>query len=296
MTTQPTDPAVLVTGATSGIGRNLVRMLADAGEPVRALCRRQEQVDEFRADGVDAVLGDLGDPDSLRAAMSGADRLFLLTAPVRTQQAHGRTAVHAAAASGVRRVVHLSTADANPRSDIPWASAPAHTDALLEASGLGWTLLKPTAFMQNLLQSAAPIKRGLLPQTSGAGATGWIDTHDIAAAAARVLIDPGHEGQEYVLTGPELLSVPDIAAQLTAVTGRRVRYLHLPTPLFYALLRATGNDAWTARGLCHQFVDVLREGRDHGEVLTDTVRVLTGREPRTFRQFAEQHRATFATS
>lgn len=145
-------------------------------------------------------------------------------------------------------------------------------------------------------RSAHPAHRGALPQTSGTGATGWIDTHDIAAVAARALVEPGHEGQEYVLTGPELLSMPDIAAQLTAVIGRRIRYLHLPSALFYARLRATGNDAWTARGLRHQFIDVLRNGHDNGEVLTDTVRVLTGREPRTFREFAEQHRAAFATS
>lgn len=296
MTSQPTDAAVLVTGATSGIGRELVQMLTEAGEPVRALCRRQEQVDAFEAAGVHAVLGDLDDRASLQSAMDGADRLFLLTAPLRTQQAHGQTAVQAAAAAGLRRVVHLSTADANPNSVVPWASAPAHTDALLKASGLDWTLLKPTAFMQNLLQSAAPVRRGLLPQTSGKGATGWIDTHDIAAVAARALTESGHEGQEYILTGPELLSMPDIAVQLGAVTGRRVRYVHLPSALFYALLRATGNDAWTARGLRRQFVDIVRDGHDNGTVLTDNVRVLTGREPRSFRQFAEQNRAAFATS
>lgn len=285
--------AVLVTGATSGIGSELVRLLADAGEPVRALCRRQQQVDAFRSAGVDAMLGDLDDPASLPAALVGVDRLFLLTAPLRTQQAHGRAAVQAATAAGTRRVVHLSTADANPRSVIPWASAPAHTDALLKASGLDWTLLKPTAFMQNLLQSAPTIRRGLLLQTSGEGATGWIDTLDIAAVAARVLVEPGHDGREYVLTGPELPSVPDIATQLTAVTGRRVRYLHLPSGLFYGLLRATGNDAWTARGLVHQFVDVLRKGHDNGHVHTDTVRLLTRQEPRTFHHFAERHLATF---
>lgn len=88
--------------------------------------------------------------------------------------------------------------------------------------------------------------------------------------------------------------MPDIAAHLTAVTLHRVRYLHLPGALFYTLLRVTGSDAWTARGLRHPFVDVVRHGQDDGEVLTENVRVLTGREPRTFRDFAEEHRAAFA--
>lgn len=290
-----TDKAILVTGATGGIGRQLVHALADAGEPVRALCRRPEQADAFRAQGVQAVLGDLGDPASLRAAMDGADRLFLLTFPGEQQRQHGRNAVEAALSAGVRHVVHLSTADANPASTVPWASAPAHTDALLQASPIAWTLLRPSAFMQNLLGSAAAIRRGLLPQTSGRGVTGWIDTHDIAAVAARVLVEGGHEGRTHVLTGPELLSVPAIAAQLSAVLGRRVRYVHLPSRLFSLLLRLTGSDRFTAAGLRHQFRDVLRYGRDDVAVLTETVRAVTGRAPRSFAEFAEANRPAFTT-
>lgn len=287
---------ILVTGATGDIGTQLVRLLVDAGEPVRAMCRFQQQADDLRRQGVEAVAGDFADPTSLRAAMAGVDRVFLLTSPAATQREHGRNAIEAAVATGVRRVVHLSTADANPASPIPWASAPAYTDALLEVAGLGWTRLRPTAFMQNFLASAAAIQRGFLPQTTGRGVAAWIDTHDIAAVAARVLVEDGHEGRSYVLTGPELLSVPDIAAQLSAVLGRRVRYVHLPAPLFQAVLRLSGSDAFTARGLRHQFVDVVRRGQDGGDAFTEEVRALTGVAPRTFREFAEAHRDAFATS
>lgn len=281
---------VLVSGATGNIGRQVVQMLVDAGEPVRALCRRQQQVDDFRARGVDAVLGDLGDRASLVPAMDGVDRVFLLTFPGSSQREHGSNAVEAALATGVKRVVHLSTADANPASAVPWASAPGYTDALLQASAIGWTLLRPAAFMQNVLESAPVIRRGLFPQTSGRGVTGWIDTHDIAAVAARVLVENGHEGATYVLTGPELLSVPDLAAQLTTVLGHKVRYVHLPGRLFYLLLRLTGSDAFTAGGLRHQFVDVVRHGQDDAAVFTETVRSLTGAAPRSFLEFAETHR------
>ena len=271
-------------------------MLAGAGAPVRALCRRQEQVDDFRAQGLDAVLGDLGDRDSLVAAMDGVDRVFLLTFPGPDQREHGANAVEAALAVGVRRVVHLSTADANPASAIPWASAPAYTDALLQASPIEWTLLRPAAFMQNVLESAAVIRRGLFPQTSGRGVTGWIDTHDIAAVATRVLVESGHEGRTHVLTGPELLSVPDMAAQLTAVLGRRVRYVHLPSRVFYAVLRLSGRDAFTAEGLRHQFLDVLRHGQDDGAVFTETVRSVTGTAPRSFAAFIEANRGALTTA
>lgn len=228
--------------------------------------------------------------------MAGCDRVFLLTSGVPSQRVHGRNAVEAAVAAGVRRVVHLSTADANPASAIPWASAPAFTDALLKASGLDWTLLRPSAFMQNILQSSAPIRRGLLPQTSGRGKVGMIDSYDIAAVAARVLAEPGHEHRDYVLTGPELLSMPDVAATLSTVLHRRVRYLHLPGPLFFLVLRLSGQDRWWARGLVRQFVDVVRHGHDNGDVMTDTVQALTGSRPRSFGEFVTRNREVFVAA
>lgn len=285
----PPTKAILVTGATGGIGRHLVQMLHEAGEPVRALCRRDDQVAALQARGISAVLGNLDDPASLLAAMQDCDRLFLLTPVTPAQRDSGRHAVDAAVSAGVDRVVHLSTADANTNSAVPWARAPAHTDQQLHASGLAWTILRPTAFMQNILQSAAAIRRGLLPQTSNRGGVGWIDTADIAAVAATVLTGAGHAGCEYVLTGPELLSIRDIADQLTDVLHRRVRYVHLPAPAFYGVLRLTGADPWLAHGLVRQFVDVVRRGQDNGRALTDTVNTLTGTPARTFAQFAADH-------
>ena len=292
----PLHERILVTGATGGIGRQLVDRLTVAGAPVVAMCRRQKQIDDFAAQGITAVRGDLEDTASLQAAMAGADRLFLLTFPGPTQRQQGRNAVEAAVAAGVRRVVHLSTADANPRSAIPWAAAPAATDELLKASALEWTLLKPTAFMQNLAQSALPIRYGLLPQTSGRGQVGWIDTADIAAVATEVLLHDGHQNRELILTGPQLLSMPQVAAELSTVIGHRVRYVHLPSRVFSTLLRLSGTDVFTARGLRHQFVDVFRNGQDDGAVMTDTVHAVTGTPPRSIRDFAQSHRELFARS
>lgn len=284
-------PDILVTGATGGIGRQVVRSLHAAGEPVVALCRRPDQVDDHERRGVRAVMGDLTDPASLERAMTGVRTVFLLTTADRDQATYGRNAVVSARRAGVGRVVHLSTADANPSSVIPWAAAPARTDAMLDVSGMRWTLLKPSAFMQNLLDTAPTVRRGFLPQTTGDGAVGWIDTADIADVAARVLVEDSHDGREYVLTGPELLSMRDVAQTLQRVLGRRVRFVDLPAPLFRLLLRLTGTDAWHADGLVHQFADVVRHGRDGSAALTDHVRALTGHPPRSLLEFAERHAA-----
>ncbi len=285
---------ILVTGATGGIGRDLVDALAAAGAPVRAMCRRPEQIRAFTDRGIHAVHGDFTDPDSLERAMNGCDRVFLLTFPGREQQTHGHRGIEAARRAGVERVVHLGAADADPRSPVPWAVAPAQTDAELKASGLEWTLLRPSAFMQNLLSSAAPVRRGLLPQASGRGAVGWIDTADIARVAAHVLTTDGHTGADHVLTGPERLSMPQVAAALTGVLGRRVRYLDLPGAVFQAVLRLSGADAWTARGLRAQFADVVRHATHGVDVLTTTVEDLTGTPPNRLEDFLRSHRSSFA--
>lgn len=216
-----------------------------------------------------------------------------MTLADRHQAAYGRNAVLAAQRAGVERIVHLSTADANPASPMPWAAAPARTDALLRVSDMRWTSLRPSGFMQNMLDVAPTVRRGFLPQTTGEGTVGRIDTADIADVAARVLVEDTHDGLEHVLTGPQLLSLRDLAETLQEVLGRRVRFLDLPAPVFRLLLRVSGTDAWQADGLVRQFADVVRHGRDGATELTPTVRLLTGRPPRSFRDFVVRYRDDF---
>lgn len=293
---------VLVTGATGDIGRCLLDQLTASRTPLRVTGRRPEQLRAFADRGVEAVHGDLDDPASLRAAMADCDVLFLNTPPGPHQFRQNRDAVDAAVAAGVEHVVKVSASDANPRSAIPWARDHALADAHLARSGLSWTRLEPGAFFKNLLVEAAAIRRGWLPQTSGHGATAWIDVPDIAAVAARVLTDPstrggaGEDGRAYRLTGEVPLSYPEVAAGLSAALGHRVRYLHVPAPAFHAVLRATGVPAWQARGLVHQFVDVVRRGADDGRRCTTDVPDLLGRPARTVADFARDHRAVLTPS
>lgn len=305
-TTRPEDTGTptrtLVTGATGDVGRHLVAELGARGVPFRVLCRRPDQVRAFTERGVEAVLGSFEDAATLREAMGGVDQLFLNTAAGPRQYRHNRDAIDAAVAAGVRHVVKVSASDANPRSAIPWARDHALADEHLRRSGLAWTRLQPGAFTKNLLVEAGAIRRGWLPQTSGHGATAWIDVADVAAVAARVLTDPaaqggiGERGRVYRLTGDRPLSYPEVAAVLTATLGHRVRYVHVPAPAFYGVLRATGVPAWQARGLVHQFVDVVRRGADDGRLCTSDVPDLLGRPATTVADFAEAHRAELSAA
>lgn len=292
-TSSPTPPVgrVLVTGASGSVGREVVDALVAAGVPVRAISRNPKTVAAWEARGIEAVTGSL---DDLGVALEGCEAMFLLSPATPDQYGQDRTAIDAAAAAGIAHVVKLSSGDAETDSPIWWARSHAYSDAHLQASGMAWTLLKPSAFYPNLLANASTIRRGLLPHTSGAGTTGWIDVADIAACAAAVLTGgTEHHGATHVLTGPEALSYPDLALRLASVLAREVRPVFLPAPLYRAALRAGGVDAWTAGNLVAQFADVVRSGR-HDPGLTTTVADLTGRAPAPVTDWIWRHRSAFA--
>lgn len=289
-------PTTLVTGATGDIGGTLVKALSGAGAAFRVMCRRAEQVDDFAKRGVEAVRGDFTDPDGLRAALSGCEQLFLLPPVTPDMAEQACRAVDVAREVGVRHIVKISAADANPRSPVPWAAAHARSDVHLRDSGLAWTVLKPACFMTNLLATAPLIRRGVLPGTSGRGGTSWIASEDIAVAAARVLRDPaiqggaGQDGRNYLLTGTPPLSFPQVAAIITDELGHRVRYVHLPAPMMYLGVRAGGSPRWMARGLVHQFADVVRHGLDGVRAHSGDLGDLIGRSPIDIAAWVREHR------
>ncbi|RXR03464.1 SDR family oxidoreductase [Pseudoxanthomonas composti] len=285
---------ILVSGATGGIGGELCRLLGQAQVPFRAMCRKQAQLEDFRKRGMDAVLGDFDRPETLPAAMAGCETMFLITPPTPEQFKQETAAIDAAKRAGIGRIVKVSASDGNVRSPVPWARAHARIDHHLRAAGIDWTLLKPTAFMQNFLWFKKPIAKGYLPQVTGTGSVSWVDTRDIARVGATVLTERGHVGATYFLTGPETLDMKDAAGYLSEEVGHKVRYLDLPTPLFYALLRVTGNARWMAKGLVVQFDDVVAGHHDIDP--TFEIERLTGKPPHRFVDFVRDHRAQFTAS
>ena len=285
---------ILVSGATGGIGGEVCKRLQEAGASFRAMCRKQDQVDSFRRKGMDAVLGDFDRPETLPAAMQGCDTMFLLAAPTPEQFGQETAAIDAAKRAGLHRIVKISASDGNVRSPVPWAKTHALIDHHLRASGINWTILKPTAFMQNFLWFKNPIAKGFLPQVTGKGSVSWVDTRDVARVAATVLTQDGHEGATYFLTGPETLDMKEAAERLSRAISHKVRYLDLPNPVFLAILRLTGNSRWMAKGLVVQFADVVAGHHDIDP--TFEIERLTGTPPHSFDDFIRDHREQFARS
>jgi uncharacterized protein YbjT (DUF2867 family) len=282
---------ILVTGATGHVGSELVRLLAEAGTPARALIHSPDKAAPIQRLGLETALGDFEQPDTLDAAMAGCDHLFLLSPPNPRQPQQEHHVIDAAKRAGVAHVVKLSVPWADPDAGLVFCRWHGQIEQYLAESGLAHTLLRPSNFMQNFLMSAQPVAdQGILYGMTGEGRVGYIDARDVAAVAAQVLTSPGHQGTSYTLTGPEALSAAEVAKRLSAATGRQVRYVDVGPDAFRQALADAGLPGWLVDGLVESHT-LFAAG--HAATVTDEVAKVTGRPPRTFEQFAADHRLAF---
>jgi len=269
---------ILVFGATGTVGNELISILSGDDVPAIAVTRGPAPPRPRR--GVRWVQADLAAPASVEGLFSGVRSMFLLTGNHPDMARLQIAAIDAAARAHVEHVAKLSALGASDHSRLPIGRAHYEAESALMASGMRWTILRPHVFMQNLLgQARAIAHEGRIVGGSGDGRIPFIDTRDIAAVAAVALTRPGHDGQKYILTGPEALSYSDIARILSGVIGRPVEYHD-----FYDEARDRNTLA------AHQ-----RAGGKTAMV-HDTVRRILGREPRSFAEFAKDHADIFRGS
>jgi uncharacterized protein YbjT (DUF2867 family) len=277
---------ILVIGGRSKIGSALLELLSARGEPLRALTRAGEAEAGIAA-GVEAVAGDLGDPQSLRQAMAGVEKVFLLSSPHPDAVRWHRNAIDAAREAGVSLVVRSSILGADPGSPSVFLSAHGESDRDLEQSGLDYAILRPNMFMQNVPESTIPSidGDGRFYADAGDARISMVDTSDVAAVASVVLTESGHGGAHYELTGPEALSYDDVAAKLSSALGREISYIDVPDDAVRGALLGYGMDAWLVDALVGLFAEYRRSGTDgYASVVNDTVELITGRPPRSLEQ------------
>lgn len=283
---------LLVSGASGKLGRRTAELLLERVEPddLILVTRTPDAVADLAARGCEVRRGDHAEPESIRDAYAGADRLLLVSASdleVRADQ--HRAAVAAAASCGVRRVVYTSGLASEPPN--PAAVAPSHhaTEQALAASGLAWTVLRNSLYADYQVPEAArALAAGRLTHNRGGGAVAYVAREDCAAVAAAVLAGQGHEGRVYEVTGPEALDASALARLYTAVGGAPVEVEELDDDAFAARLQGDAGDDEHARygaQLVTSFGRAIREG--WMSACTDTVERLTGRPPQTLRHVLE---------
>jgi uncharacterized protein YbjT (DUF2867 family) len=283
---------ILVVGATGTNGREVVSRLAAAGHRVRAMVRQPSRASDLRGANVELVAGDLDDPGSLDAAWAGVDRAFFVAAVDRRYVGWFHRFLAAARRSGAPRIVKFSGMGAGSDSPSEIMRQHGETDAALADSGLPYTVLRPNSFYQNMLWSAATIKaQGAFYLPMGDARQSLVDVRDIADVAVEVLTNPGHEGNSYAITGPECLSYHEVAAKLSAVLGKPVKYVDVPPDAAFDSMLKAGMAEWNARAVTELYT-VFAAGLAAGT--TDTIERITGRRPIAFEQFARDHAAAFS--
>ncbi|MET8947932.1 NAD(P)H-binding protein [Streptomyces sp. NPDC004542] len=273
---------IVVTGATGNVGRTLVRLLAEAGERVTGVARRITEADV--PPGVRTVAADLGQAESLRPALEGAEAVFLLVAGEDPQGIVG-----AAKAAGVRRLVLLSSQGAGTRPQA-YGHAAAFEAAVRE-SGLEWTVLRSGGLASNAFAWAGPVRlHRVAPAPFGDVGLPFVDPDDVAEVGAAVLRapGPGHAGATYTLTGPAPTTPRERAAALAAVLGEPIRFVEQTREEAEAGMAAFMPPPVVAGTLALLGAPLPEEQ----QVSPDVERVL-GRAPRAFAQWAARNARAF---
>lgn len=278
---------VLVTGSTGNVGSEVVVQLLKRGVDVHAAVM-PGRGGRFGAPVAEVVL-DFEDPATFAGALAGVSRVFLMRPPRMSDPKQMHPFVDAMKAAGIEQVVFLSVQGAGSNPFVPHHGI----EQYLKRSGLAWTFLRPSFFMQNLSTThrADICERDEVFVPAGRGKTNFIDVADIAEAIAVVLTTPGHLGRAYELTGSEALTYDQVANTLTQACGRQITYPRPSGREFKARMRAAGHD--------EEFISVMgsiyllaKVGMAAGT--TDELQGLIGRKPTTLAQWAEPNAECFA--
>jgi uncharacterized protein YbjT (DUF2867 family) len=279
----------LITGATGNIGSLVVNRLLDRGERPRVLARDAQKALSRYGDRVDIFVGDFSDATSMAAALSGVDA-FLLVSSVDDLAARDEVAAKAAKAAGVKHLVKISSMSI-PQKNIMTGMWHAQGEAVVRATGVPFTFVRSAGFMENCLQWARSIKsEGVVRSSAGDGKTPVIHSQDISDVSVKALTTQAYIGETLTVSGPEMLSYPEMLAKIGAVIGKPLRYEVLSDEEERRQLVARNRPPHMVDAILSIF-RATREGRIAG--VTDTVERVLGRKPLTFDRWLEEHAAAF---
>jgi uncharacterized protein YbjT (DUF2867 family) len=280
---------VLVTGATGNTGSLLVPKLLRENVDVRIFVRDEAKAKPLKDLGAEVVTGDLDEPATILPAVKNVDKIYLLTWNGETQLQQAENVINAAKYEGVPYIVRHSM----------WGPAKSRIvkqgykiDEIIKSSGIQWTILKPTFYMQNTMMAAQTIASdGVIYWDMKDGKLGMIDVRDIADSAFAVITGEGHEKKSYILTGPEAIFFHDVAKTFSKILDKEVKYVNVPGEASLQSMTGMGMPEWIAKG----YVE-LSEGfsENFANSTTKNVEILTGHPARSFEQFVNDYAQIFS--
>jgi NAD(P)H dehydrogenase (quinone) len=295
---------IVITGASGQYGRAAVeKLLAKVpAEDLILITRTPAKLAELAERGADVRRGDFDEPESLRAAFAGGDKLLLISGTrVGARVAQHKAAIDAAAAAGVGHILYTSFIGIDdPGNPAEVRHDHIETEKLIRASGMAWTMLRDAHYADAMIVMAGPgvMQTGKWISNAGDGREAMVWRDDCVTCAVAVLTGDGHAGQIYNITGPDLQSFAEVTALMAEVTGRPLDYVAVDDEAQYAMFDAMGiprrpvddqyvkGIPWNSDDMV-TFGQAIREG--FLEVRTDDVETLTGRPARSVRQMIEEN-------
>lgn len=281
---------ILITGASGNVGGTVLQKVLESGNPVAAMYRSQNEVRDVPA-GAQLVTADFADKDSLRRAFQGIDSMFLVCSPIPQLVEFESNAIAVAKAIGIRHVVINSSAGAG-RWDKSFPKWHAQVEQVLETSGLGYSIIRPNSFMQNIPAFFAGTiqSQDAFYSSVGNSRLSLVDVQDIADVAA-VLLTGEPANKVYELNGPEALTYYNVAERISRIAGRNIRYVDIPMSEQRKAMLGSGMPEWQADALLG-LQEFYLQG--HGGELTDDILRVTGHAPRNLEQFLAANASAFS--
>ena len=281
---------ILVTGSTGKVGSQVVEQLAAAGAKVRAAVQATSNVEAIKRAGAETAVMDFNDRASVSEALRGVGRAFLIMPLVHNMVEANSGFVEEAAKAGVKQIVKLSVLGADAEPPIVLAGWHREMEKKIESSGIHFTFIRPTHFMQNFLGMPTIKSQAAFYQSTGDGKSAYVDTADIAAVTVKALTQGGHEGKMYAVTGPEALSNYDVAEILSRVTGKQISYVDVSDDVIRSGMKAGGLPEWVIETLIE--LNASQKAGMTAQVSPDVEKV-TGRKPKSFDQWAGENIEAF---
>jgi NAD(P)H dehydrogenase (quinone) len=272
------DTLIAVTGATGGLGGRVARRLAAAGAAQRLVVRDPDRAPALP--GAEVARARYEDPGTVRAALTGVDTLLFVSATEHPDRIGlHRGAIDAAEQAGVRRIVYTSFLGAAADATFTFARDHWHTEQRIRGTGVAFTFLRDSLYQDVLPYFAGD---GTIRGPAGDGRFGPVTRDDIAEVATAVLLNPGHEGRTYDLTGPAAVTMAEIAEDLAQAAGRPVRYHAENLDEAYGSRAHLGAPRWEVDGWVSTYAAIAAGELD---CVTDAVATVTGRPATSFAEF-----------
>jgi uncharacterized protein YbjT (DUF2867 family) len=287
------DSMIVVTGATGLSGSAVIRACVDTRLPVRALVRDPAKAAVLSIpDTVEVAEGDMLKPATLDGVLDGVERVLMISGPDEHILETQCTFIDAAKRAGVRHIVKLSGMGCWGDAKFRFARMHAEVERYLEGSGVAWTHLRPSTFMQTfLLEVPTILYDGTVNLPMADAKLSPVDVDDIAQVAVALLRGSGHEGKRYEMTGPEALTMNEIAERISSAINRPVRYVDTDPSDYRKILIAGGIPAYFADAMDELFSE-RRQGSDESSVDLSTHGVF-GVTPTTFAEFVRRNADVF---